>query len=189
MMAEAGPLASELLELLHARHGFYAFGPALHVLPCASTDLSWGIADWNMPGLWKHAYHSFVDPGLCFAEDVFGNQFSIKDGTVYRFLVETGTLEPVAASLEKWAALILADDRRWTGWPFARRWAQRHGPLPLHKRLHPAVPFVCGGSYEADNLRPIDAAEMMASWGSFACRIRDLPDGAKITIVFGDDQG
>src|SRR6266849_3678675 len=128
-----------------------------------------------------------VDPGLCFAEDIFGDQFTIKSGTVHRFAVETGALEPIAASLEKFAALVLADDRRWTGWPFAQRWADRHGPVPLHKRLHPATPFVCGGSTEVDNLRPIDAAEMMGYWGAFARRIRDVPNGAQIKLVLDPD--
>ena len=186
-MAAAGPLAGELIELLTARNGFFAFGPALHVFPTASSDLSWGLVEWNMPGLWKQEYLSFVDPGLCFAEDLFGNQFSIKDGTVQFFEVETGALKPFAPSLGKWADAVLADDQYWTGWPIAERWAEHDGPVPLHKRLHPATPFVCGGSYEVDNLRPVDAAEMMAMWGSFARQIHGLPDGATIRMVPGTD--
>src|SRR5215472_11112341 len=73
MMAEAGALARELIHLLEERNGFYAFGSALHVFPAESADLSWGLVDWNIPSLWKHEYLSFVDPGLCFAEDIFGN--------------------------------------------------------------------------------------------------------------------
>ncbi|MDB5393512.1 MAG: hypothetical protein JWM91_1018 [Rhodospirillales bacterium] len=67
--ADAGPLAADLIiELLRARNGFFAFGPALHIFPGDSSDLSWGLVEWNMPGLWKQEYLSFVDPGLCFAE-------------------------------------------------------------------------------------------------------------------------
>jgi hypothetical protein len=51
------------------------------------------------------------------------------------------------------------------------------------------VPFVCGGSYDNQNLRSIDAAEMLAKWGGFACQIRDLPDGAAIKFVFGPKHG
>jgi hypothetical protein len=185
--AAAGPLAGELVDMLTARNGFFAFGPALHVFPCESSELSWGLVDWNMPGLWKHEYLSFVDPGLCFAEDIFGNQFSIKDGSVHYFEVETGALKTVAASLDEWADLILADDQLWTGWPFAERWAEHDAPVPPHVRLHPATPFVCGGSYEVDNLRPMDAAEMMAKWGSFARQIHRLPEGAQIKIIFDTD--
>jgi hypothetical protein len=114
--AEAGSLAGELAELLQARNGFYSLGAALHVFPAESTELSWGLVDWNMPGLWKHAYASFVDPGVCFAEDIFGNQFSIKEGAVHHFAVETGTLERMAPSLAEWAAMLAADDGTWSGW-------------------------------------------------------------------------
>jgi len=156
------------------------FGPALHVFPCQSTDLSWGIVDWNMPGLWKHEYASFVDPGLCFAEDIFGNQFSVKNGEVFFFEVETGDLEYMAPSLEMWADLVLSDGRFWTGWPIAEQWSEIHGIFPLHKRLQPVTPFVCGGTYELDNLRPVDASELMAYWGNFATFIRNIPDGGTI---------
>jgi hypothetical protein len=182
--ADAGPLAADLIELLRARNGSFAFGPALHIFPGESSGLSWGLVEWNMPGLWKQEYLSFVDPGLCFAEDIFGNQFSIKDGGVHYFHVETGDLKSIAPSLEKWAELVLSDDQLWTGWPFAQQWAEQNGPVPLHKRLYPATPFICGGSYELENLRAIDAAEMMAKWGSFARQVQSLPDGAKIRFVF-----
>jgi hypothetical protein len=180
---QAGRLANDLLDLLRNRNGFFAFGPALHVFPANSTAMSWGLTEWNMPGLWKHEYQSFVDPGLCFAEDAFGNQFSIKNDNVHFFQAETGELQQVANSIEEWAKLVLSDDGFWTGWPIAENWSKRNGPLPLHTRLHPAQPFVCGGSYDADNLKSIDAAEMMAQWGSFAIQIRDLPDGALVKIV------
>lgn len=181
---QAGRFADELLQLLETRNGFFAFGPALHVFPSRSSGVSWGLAEWNMPTLWKHTYSAFVDPGLCFAEDLFGNQFSIRNDGVYSFQVETGEMRPIATSIDHWAEVILSDDRLWTAWPVAQIWANQYGPLPLHKRLHPARPFVCGGSYEIDNLRPIDAAEMMAKWGTFARQIHDLPDGAQIKFVF-----
>ena len=119
MTADADPLVTEVIELLWKRNGFFAFGPALHVFPCESSERSIGLVEWNMPGLWKQEYLSFVDPGLCFAEDIFGNQFSIKDGSIKYFQIETGEMKPIAPSVEKWAELILSEDRLWTGWPIA----------------------------------------------------------------------
>jgi hypothetical protein len=184
--ASAGSLAPDLLALLNARNGFFAFGPALHVFPTESSNLSWGLEDWNRSGLWKHAYASFVDPGLCFAEDVFGNQFCFKDGHVHHFQVEDGQLERIAPSLEAWAELVLSDDAFWTGWPLAQQWAEHDAPIPPRKRLHPATPFMCGGSYDLDNLRPVDAAQLMAYWGHFATQVHDLPEGATIKLTVTD---
>ena len=133
-----------------------------------------------MPGLWKNEYESFVDPGLCFAQDTFANQFSIREGTICRFDVETGVLTPVAATVAKWAELIQSNDRLWTGWPIAYRWKEKHGPIPLHQRLQPATPFCCGGSDEIETLTAVDSALLLGFWGKFATQIHELPDGATI---------
>jgi hypothetical protein len=181
--AGAGSLAPELIELLCARNGFFAFGPALHLFPSASTSQSWGLIEWNMPGLWKYEYQ-FVDPGLCFAEDIFGNQFSVTSEKVYYFHVETGNLVSMASSIAEWADLVISDHRFWTGWPIAQEWVEHNGPLPLHTRLRPALlPFCCGGTYEIGHLKAVDAAEVMTVSGSFARQIQKLPDGTSIKIV------
>lgn len=111
---------------------------------------------------------------------------SIKDGGVHYFEVETGATKLITPSIEKWAELILADDRFWTGWPIAEQWANPDAPVPVRKRLHPAIPFARGGSYDVENLRPVYAAELMAKWGSFARQIHELPDGAEIKLMVGD---
>ena len=92
----------------------------------------------------------------------------------------------MAPSIDKWAELILSDDETWTGWPFADQWAEHDGPVPIRNRLHPAIPFVCGGSYDVDNLRPVDAVDLMRAPGHIARQIHHLPDGAKIKIVVTD---
>jgi hypothetical protein len=175
----AGALAPALAAMLAERNGFYAFGPALHVLSTAE------LVAWNAPTLWKDAYAGFPDPGLCFAEELFGNQFTIRDDRVQLFQVETGTLEPFADTLDGWADRILEDSAFETGWPTAEEWKERHGPMPVGTRMHPATPFVAGGAYEIDNLRPVASVELMRFWGDFARQIRDLPDGAKIELVVG----
>jgi hypothetical protein len=76
---QAGRLADELLDLLTNRNGFFAYGPALQVLPSNSTAMSWGLAEWNEPGQWKHDYQSFVDSrtllrGRYFRQSVFDQE-------------------------------------------------------------------------------------------------------------------
>jgi len=186
-MGEATPHAPELLELLNSRNGFYAFGHALHVFPSGSTDLSWGLVDWNMPGLWKHEYQSFIDPGLCFAEDIFGNQFSIKGGRIHNFDIETGRLTEMAQPVTTWADLILSDHQFWTGSSLAKRWEKQIGRLPLHKRLRPSIPFCCGGSYDIENLRAVDSSDHMAASGSIARQLQNIPDGGQVRFVIGPE--
>jgi hypothetical protein len=49
--------------------------------------------------------------------------------------------------------------------------------------LHPATPFVLGGTYALNNLRPVGSVELMAFWGDFATQIRELPNRAQVKMA------
>ncbi len=175
---------AELVALLDARNGFYAFGSALHVRAVGETPgRGDDVVAWNAPTRWVDSY---ADPALAertfFAEDAFGDQFSLREGRVERMNAETGQVSEIAASLEGWAELLLADFEAEAGYPLARDWQKEHGPLPEGFRLVPRKPFVIGGAYEVGNLIAKDEVAAMRMRGRFASQIRDLPDGAKIRV-------
>ena len=117
---------------------------------------------------------------LCFAEDVFGNQFAISSGRVVCFDPETGNSEPCASTLEDWARTVLSEYACLTGYPIAHQWQKHNGPLHPGTRLVPKIPFVCGGEFSVSNLAAMEEAEAMAFRADLARQIRDLPDGAKV---------
>lgn len=171
----------ELARMLARRNGFYAFASALHVFP---DDPSCGrdVRAWNAPALWRDAYGALADGCWFFAEDAFGEQFCVKDGRIHRFEPETGALTELAASVEAWAEIILADHRQETGWPVAHEWQTEHGALPEGTRLLPRMPFVTGGGYDLANLRVADAVRGMRWRGELALRLRGVADGETIPI-------
>ncbi len=185
----AGPLAGELQALLRVRNGFYAFSNALHVFPSVSSDLSWGLrGDWNMPGRGSGSMSMSPSrwiPGLCFAQDTFGNLFSIKEGTICRFEADDGRACPRGRDpVAKWAELIQSQRLRlWTSWP---RRLSLEGEAWAHPRSHQRSaarerPSACGGSDASRGAgHAIDAALLLGFWGKFATQIHDLPDGATI---------
>jgi len=144
------------------------------------------LESWNSESLWRHAYGDVVKNCLFFAEDVFGNQFCLRDAGVLAMDAETGELEKLAASLEGWAKLILDERDFRLGFPLAHAWQQAHGPIPPGRRLVPVTPFVLGGEYDISNLRAIDAPESMRFRGELASQIRDLPEGAQIQLKVTD---
>jgi hypothetical protein len=180
---ELGPREREVYELLAERNGFYAFESALHVFPSGPGAEGLSLEEWNSENLWCGTYGSLIAGHLFFAEDIFGCQFSVCGEGVFSFDPEFGTPTPLAASLEEWAGKILADYRKLTGWPLAHEWQAQHGPIPLGKRLMPAIPFICGGEFSLKNLKPIDVVEVMQARASIWTQIKDLPDGAQIRIV------
>lgn len=176
----AGSKSNEIQDILGRNNGFYAFESALHFFPASALAPEISIDEWNVAELWIDAYEGLADDRLFFAEDVFGGQFCIFDGSIHSFDPETGEMNHLADSIDEWAGLILSDHEFLTGYPLGHAWQVAHGPIPVGKRLLPKVPFVTGGSYSIDNLHAVEAVSGMRFRGEIACRIRDLPDGESI---------
>ena len=177
-----GPLSRDLVELLSARNGFYAFESALLVRSLKQGGLPLGVFEWNAPALWKNDYDGRLDSFLCFAEDVFGNQFALKQEGLFAVEAETGEPEYVAPSVEEWASVVLHDYNYRTGHSLAHDWQAQHGPLAVGQRLHPKIPFVTGGKFEVGNLHALSDVEGMRFRGSIARQIRDVPDGGHVVF-------
>jgi hypothetical protein len=206
-----GSGTDRLVELLQERNGFYAFERALHVLPsnCVNSELGinteahhlqtgrvllsqddqghfmgWpmDLERWNMDVLWRGEFGRAAEGLLFFAEDVFGEQFALSDGKVWRFNPESGERKEFADDLNEWAKKILADYSYETGYEQAHEWQQKNGRLMDGLRLIPKTPFILGGEYKAENLFAIDAAKGMRYRADIAKQIRDLPDGTPIHL-------
>lgn len=177
-----GERGRELVELLGLRNGFYAFGSALHVFAAPPAREGYDVESWNDPGLWRSEYGELADGHFFFAEDAFGNQFSLYDDHVVLFDAETAAVETLAADLAGWANRIVADHRVLTGWPLAVEWQEKHGPLPAGTRLLPRKPFVLGGDYAVENVRAVEAVEAMQYRGYVALRLKDVPDGTVVDL-------
>jgi hypothetical protein len=121
---------------------------------------------------------------VLFAEDIFGVQFALCIEGVKKFDGETGDMEPMAEGLDEWAKLVLGDCDYLTGYPIAREWQSKNGPLPAGKRLAPKIPFVLGGGYDIENLYVADELELMEFRADLWRQTRGLPDGSKIKLNF-----
>ncbi len=99
-----------LTALLGARNGFFAFSRALHVFPSTLANVPvMTLEQWNAAPLWVGGYADAAVECLFFAEDIFGTQFCLSHGRVWSFDPETGDKTEVAATIDGWAATILAD--------------------------------------------------------------------------------
>jgi hypothetical protein len=132
--------------------------------------------------LWRCEYGECTQGLLFFAEDIFQDQFCLREDGVFRFYAETGETALLAPSIEAWAELILDDYREQTGWPLAHDWQAANGPLPRGKRLMPKIPFVLSGEYALDNLWAGNPIEGLSFKASIYKTTRDLPDGTKLKL-------
>jgi hypothetical protein len=163
-----GNTAVDLLEWLLEKNGFYAFESALHVFPIGARDAVVDLESWNRPGFWRDAYGDLAEGMLFFAEDVFGNQFAIRNDRVGSFDAETGSYQHLADGLKGWASAILGCHELHSGYPLAHDWQTANRRLEPGERLLPKTPFATGGPYHADNLYAVDAVTGMRLRGGQA---------------------
>jgi hypothetical protein len=178
--------ATEIGSILKLRNGFYAFEGALHVFSTDRIAAGPNIFEWNSETLWRFEYKGIADGNVFFAEDIFGNQFCSREGSIWFFDAESGSLKRVGATVEEWAGRVLEDYRFWTGYSLAHDWQAKTGRLPDSQRLVPKKPFITGGEYSVTNLHALDAVKGMRLRGSIAAQLRDLPDGATIRLTITD---
>lgn len=184
---DVGGLPPELGAFLSRKNGFLAFESALHVLPSTPVpETVMSVQSWNREGLWRSSYAGMANGLYFFAEDIFGGQFAFSSNGVVSFDPETGDTEKLAPDLEGWADRLLDEYDILTGFPIAHQWQEIHGPLPLGHRLLPKRPFVLGGEFTVENLYVLDASQGMCFRGEIATQIRDLPDGATISLNIVD---
>lgn len=168
--------------ILSERNGFYAFESALLVRPLSSQSLPVGVVEWNDAAGWKKRFQTDLSAEMFFAEDVFGEQFSLREEGIFKFNPETGAVEYFAKTLEDWAETVCEGFGMHTGHPLAHEWQRQHGALKNGQRLAPKIPFVAGGEYCVANLVPMDDIELMVYRAQIANQIANLPDGADIKI-------
>src|SRR5262249_32132002 len=87
----------------HSPGSNYAFEGALHVLSVGGNGQEHGIIQWNSLELWRTEYADMAEGCLFFAEDVFGNEFCLRDGRVFTLNAEIGQLEMIADTMDAWA--------------------------------------------------------------------------------------
>ena len=182
-----GPTINDLIETLGQKNGFYAFCAALHVFPSGCLNAPMDLERWNAKTLWVCEYGALTRGYLFFAEDVFGVQFGIRDGAIYKFDPEPGELAPFANSFEEWASRIVDDSEFETGYPLLLEWEKLNGLLPRSKRLLPKQPFILGGEYAATNLYAAGAVAGMKVRAEMWRQLKDHPDGTTVQLKIIND--
>jgi hypothetical protein len=172
----------ELYRMLSEKNGFYAFESALRVFPICQHREHMNLQRWNETATWKSAFGNVLDSCVCFAEDTVGDQFAILDDKVVGVNAESGEIHELASTLEEWACRVLTEYEVLTAYPLAHEWQARGRLLLEGERLVPKKAFIFGGDYSVDNLYALEAAAAMRMRGDLYRQIRDLPDGAKVTI-------
>lgn len=179
-------LKSSLSGLLMDRNGFLSFEAALRVFPCSEFPEARDIITWNEENCWRGRYDYPLEGMTFFAEDAFGCQFALFQGSVVSFDPETAATKFIANSLDEWANLLLEDFPILTGHPLVHDWQLRNGPLQAADHLVSKIPFVMGGDFSAANCYAMPSIQSMQYRADIANQIKYLKDGQRVRLIVKD---
>ena len=132
----------------------------------------------------KGLYKAFLPQDIvCFAEDIFANQFIISPEGVFWLIIETGKIEKLGQGIEDWASLIIEESNYYAGGTLFRNWCELNRNIDYYERLTPKIPFMLGGLYEIDNLYANNFEKIVEFNASLAMQTSGLNDGDKVRIV------
>jgi hypothetical protein len=167
-------LPASLNRILADSNGFILHEGAVHVRG-ASLSPEWHSirAAWKGEHAFYKLYEGVRPSDIPFAQDLFGDQFLIRDNAVLRLLAETGDVELLTDSIEEFFRRLSVDVEHFLNVGLTQ--ALQPGELLL---AYP--PFVCRESGLAASLKVVRADGVIRFHADFARQIRDVPDGGQV---------
>ena len=138
---------------------------------------------WSGPDALSSLYSSVEDGDIPFAQDVCGDQFLIRVGSVIRLSAETGDMAPLGMSWQEFLEAATAHPLEFLLLQPLIQYTSEGGKVEPGQLLSVLPPFCTADSAEGVSLKPIPALERIRFLADFAAQIRSVPEGANVRIV------
>ncbi len=170
-------------DLLSRANGYVAYHGGLHVRgACISPEWHSLRVAWEGPCALHARYPSVLATDIPFGEDALGDQFLLRDGIVFRLSAETGEIESLRVDLADFDAAVRSDPVEYLRLQPLERFRSEGGILHPGQLLSVMPPYCVVESGVEVSLRAVPAADRLGFLAQFASQIRDLPDGATISL-------
>jgi hypothetical protein len=131
---------------------------------------------------------SFPEPFTLWMVNRFGDLIvTLDDGSVHWFEVASGEMERVADDEETFKTKFTEDPATWLLSPLVDRCVAAGLTLAPHQCYGYKTPPVLGGKYEVENIAPMSLAEHYSFNAYLHKQIEDLPDGAQVRLIVGQE--
>ena len=179
-------LPMDLQQLLAQRNGFVAFRGGLHVRG-ACVEPRWHSLRAAMEGPESFAtrFRTVKKDDVPFAQDVFGDQFLLRDRKVFKLDSYADQIEPVAEDLVDLFAKVQADPIALLSLGHLAQFEGSGETLRPGEMLMEWPPFVVSGSEKGVSLRRIPALERLEYLADIARQLRGVADGTKVEFKIG----
>ena len=183
--ATLATLPDDLRRLLSVVNGFIQFGGGLHVRgACKAPD--WHALSTVLSGdlALAQLYPSVLPDDVPFAQDVFGDQFLLRQGVVHRLSGETGEVESLQCSLFAFLESAQTNPIDYLNLGQMARYFREGGDLQPGQLLSVWPPFCMEEAANGVSFRAISSLERLAFLAWFARQTRNLADGTTIEFKF-----
>lgn len=179
-------LPTDLQQLLAQRNGFVAFRGGLHVRG-ACVEPRWHSlrAAMEGPESFTARFRTIKKDDVPFGQDVFGDQFVLREGKVYKLDSYADQLAPVADGLVDFFAKVQQDPIALLALGHLAQYEGSGETLRPGELLMEWPPFVVEGSDKGVSLRRIPALERLEFLADIARQLRGVADGTKVEFKVG----
>lgn len=171
-------LPAELVGVLKEINGFILHHGAFHLRGAVSKPEWHSLgAAWKGPNAFHRLYSSVVDSDIPFGQDQLGDQYILRDGSVFRLVAETGDVEPVCQSFQQFIIGVEEDIESFLNVGLNHK-------LEPGQLLHAYPPFCTKEAADGVSLKACDATELIGFHAEMARQIASRADGSQIRIKF-----
>jgi hypothetical protein len=124
-------------------------------------------------------YGSMQPDDVPFAQDIFGDQFILRDEVVMRLFAESGEVEKMAEDLDEFLAAVNIDLEAYLN--------VQPGQLEPGQLLLAYPPFCFEEAGAKIEFSPLPASEVIQFHAKVAAQLKDVPEGAKIEFKIDAD--
>jgi hypothetical protein len=179
-------LPMDLQQLIAQRNGFVAFRGGLHVRG-ACTAPEWHSLRVAMegPASFSARFRTIKSDDVPFAQNLFGDQFILRGGKVFKLDSYADQLEEVAGGLVDFFAKVQQDPIALLSLGHLAQFEATGETLRPGELLMEWPPFVVEGSEKGVSLRRIPASERLEFLADIARQLRGVADGTKVEFKIG----
>lgn len=167
-------LSPDLAALLRLKNGFILHSGALHVRGAVRNPHWHSLRNaWAGENSFTTQYEDILPTDIPFAQDLFGNQFLLREERVIKLNAETGEIGEKADSLKTFLAGVEQDIEHYLNLPLSHT-------LEPGQLLFAYPPFCAKESANGSLLKACPAKEVISIHADLARQIRNIPNGARI---------
>jgi len=180
-------LPKALAGLLRHRNGFIQFHGGLHVRGACREPAWHSLRDaWLGENAFHRLYPEVTPKDVPFAEDCVGDQFLLREGTVWRLFAETGETESLEMTLSQFLESAQNDPIEELGLQPIMQFQQEGGTLEPGQLLAAYPPFCTEEAEDGVSVSAVPSGERHRLLAEFAAKFRELPDGGQLDVEVTD---